>query len=345
MSELLSGRTVSRGHAGQLRRYHVPDELTPEQKFDHWRDWYGSAVETPMRLERIRGPVGPSFNPSAASLAAPGFSLIEVHNEPVAGYWSKNPDANDLRLVYFRHAPSVTLYSSDAGPVSSGYVRFLDVTRRGGFEAPSGLHAFQVNIDRSRLALDDRSYARLLRLQNLNGHALVKSFVVPSLLNWKRAGIAREADGIANILKSVVTALVSSLLGVPGDETGLKPTRRLAIRKYIEANYRNKDLCPDLIAAQFKISRRSLFYLFENEPLPLGAYVRTLRTVKALQLLMDSRAVQMPFADIADASGFSGLQAMRRALKETTGLTVREARQHEPLARMSIVRLSESLAD
>ncbi|MET1156708.1 helix-turn-helix domain-containing protein [Arthrobacter sp.] len=330
--------------AGQLRHYHVPDELEPGQKFDHWRHWYGSAVETPMRLERIGRRVAPSFNPSATSLAAPGFSLIEVRNEPVAGYWDSHPDSNDLRLVYFRNAPTVTLFSPEPEPVSSGCVKFLDVSRRGGFEAPAGLHAFQVNVSRSLLDLDERSHARLLRLQNLNGHALVKSFVVPSLLNWRRPEIVREVDGAASILTSVLATLVTSLLGVPGDETMMQPTRRMAVRNYIEANFRDKDLCPDSIAAHFNMSRRSLFYLFEKEALPLGAYIRTLRTVNALHLLTDSCSVQMPFADVADASGFSGLQSMRRALKESTGLTVREVRQYESLARISIVRLNESLA-
>lgn len=329
--------------AGQLRRYHVPDGLSPEQKFDHWRHWYGSAVETPMRLERTESPIGASFNPTAASFEAPGFSIIEVDNEPVAGYWERNPDSKDLRLVFLKHAPSVTLFSPGALPVSSGYVGFLDVARSGGFEAPAGLHALQVNIDRSRLDLDDRSYRRLLRLHNLNQHALVKSFVVPFLLNWQQPGIAGEASGVADILQSVVMSLAGSLLEVPADGSVLGPGRRLAVREYVKANYRNKDLRPDGIAARFKVSRRTLFHLFEDEPLSLAAYIRTLRTVRALKLLTDPGSHRIPFTEIAQASGFSDLQAMRRAMKETTGLTVRDARQNQSLARNTVVKLQESL--
>jgi AraC-like DNA-binding protein len=329
--------------AGRLTQYNVPHDLTAEQKFDHWRHWYGSAVETPMRLERRGGRPGPSFSPTATSFGVPDVSLIEVRNEPAAGFWSGNPDSHDVRLVYFRHAPSVTLCAPDALPVQTGYVGFLDVARKGGFDAPAGMHAFQVNINRSRLDLDEPSYARLLRQQDLSDHPLVKGFVVPSLVNWKQPGLVREAAGVADILKSVVAALVSSLLQVPADGSLLEPGRRLAIRQYVKANFRNRDLDPDGIATHFKISRRTLFHHFEKEALTLSSYVRMLRTVMALQLLTDPGSRKIPLTDIANASGFSSLQSMRRALKETTGLTIRDARQHESLARTSIAKLRESL--
>ncbi|UXM91825.1 AraC family transcriptional regulator [Paenarthrobacter sp. JL.01a] len=330
--------------AGRLTQYNVPHDLTAEQKFDHWRDWYGSAVETPMRLERRGGQPGPSFSPTATSFGVPDVSLIEVRNEPAAGFWGGNPSSHDVRLVYFRRAPSVTLCAPDPLPVQSGYVGFLDVARNGGFDAPAGLHAFQVNINRSRLDLDERSYARLLQHQDLSRHPLVKGFVVPSLMNWKQPGLASEAEGVADIFTSVVTALVSSLLQAPADGSLLEPGRRLAIRQYVKANFRNRDLDPDGIAVHFRISRRTLFHHFENESMSLFSYVRLLRTVMALQLLTDPGSRKIPLSDIANASGFSGLQSMRRALKETTGLTIREARQHESLARTSIVKLRESLS-
>lgn len=36
----------------QIRRYSVPAGLNPDEKFEHWRTWYGSAIDAPARLEK-----------------------------------------------------------------------------------------------------------------------------------------------------------------------------------------------------------------------------------------------------------------------------------------------------
>ena len=81
------------GNSGRLLRYAVPEGLDPEQRFEHWQGWYGNAVETPMRLEKSAHETSVSCNPSAISLAGPGFSLIEMHNAPALGSWAADPDA------------------------------------------------------------------------------------------------------------------------------------------------------------------------------------------------------------------------------------------------------------
>jgi hypothetical protein len=70
------------GISGHLSRYTVPEGLSAEQRFEHWRTWYGSAVETPMRLEKSAHAAPVPFTPSAISLAGPGFSLIEIVQRP-----------------------------------------------------------------------------------------------------------------------------------------------------------------------------------------------------------------------------------------------------------------------
>jgi hypothetical protein len=126
-------------NSGQLRRYTVPEGLSPDQRFEHWRTWYGSAVETPMLLEKSAHGAPVSFAPSAISLAGPGFSLIEMYNAPALGSWAPNPDTRDLRLAYFRKAPALTLALNGVPePVSPGSVRFIDTSLGGSFDAPEG---------------------------------------------------------------------------------------------------------------------------------------------------------------------------------------------------------------
>lgn len=102
-----AGRRPDGGGHGFNRLYETPEGLSPSQRFEHWREWYSQAIETPVRLEPT-GPVSARFSPSASSFAGPDFSLIELQNGPAAGSWSANPDLNDLRLTYFAKAPSAT---------------------------------------------------------------------------------------------------------------------------------------------------------------------------------------------------------------------------------------------
>jgi hypothetical protein len=42
----------------RIRRYSVPAGLSSEEKFEHWRTWYGTAIDAPVRLEGSG--IGPS---------------------------------------------------------------------------------------------------------------------------------------------------------------------------------------------------------------------------------------------------------------------------------------------
>jgi AraC-like DNA-binding protein len=332
------------GNSGRLRRYAVPEGLNPEQRFEHWRAWYGNAVETPMRLEKSAPKTPVSFNPAAINLTGSGFSLIEMHNGPAVGSWAPNPDAADLRLAYFRKAPGLTLTLNGVPePVSPGSVRFIDTSLRGSFDAPEGFHALQLNIDRSSLNLSEAQLRSLLRLPDLARHPIVGTFVIPALMSWKRPGIDREASGTADILRSLMATLVGSLLESPIDDEAQKPALNRAVKKYLAASYDNPNLDVTMIAEKFNLSRRSLFYFFENEELHLGERIRALRTRKALELLLQADAQQITYSEIATLSGFTNVQSMRRAIKEFTGMNVREIHRSETNVRDALQQLRESL--
>jgi AraC-like DNA-binding protein len=332
------------GDSGRLRRYAVQEGLNPEQRFEHWRVWYGSAVETPMRLEKAVRKTPVSFNPSAINLAGPGFSLIEMHNAPALGSWAPNPDAADLRLAYFRKAPGLTLTLNGVPePVSPGSVRFIDTSLGGSFDAPEGFHALQLNIDRSSLNVSEAELRSLLRLPDLVKHPIVGTFVIPALMSWKRPGIDRAASATADILRSVMATLVGSLLETPIDDEAQKPALSRAVKKFLEASYDDPNLDVAMVAERFNLSRRSLFYFFENEELHLGERIRALRTRRALELLLQPDAQKTTYAEIATACGFTNTQSMRRAVKEFTGMNVREIHRSETDVRVSLQQLRESL--
>ena len=170
--------------------------------------------------------------------------------------------------------------------MSPGAVRFIDTSLGGSFDAPEGFHALQLNIDRSSLNVSEARLRSLLRLPDLAKHPIVGTFVIPALLSWKRSGIDREASGTADILRSVMATLVGSLLETPVGDEAQKPALSRAVKKYLDANYDNPDLDVATVAERFNLSRRSLFYFFENEELHLGERIRALRTRRALELLL-----------------------------------------------------------
>lgn len=332
------------GNSGHVRRYAVPEGLSHEQRFEHWRTWYGSAVETPMRLEKSAHAAPVPFTPSAISLAGPGFSLIEMYNAPALGSWAPNPDTRDLRLVYFRKAPALTLALNGVPePVLPGSVRFIDTSLGGSFDAPEGFHALQINIDRSSLNVSEAALGSLLRLPDLAKHPIVGTFVIPALLSWKRPGIDREASGTGDIFRSVMATLVGSLLETPVDDEAQKPALSRAVKRYLDSSYDNPNLDVGMVAERFNLSRRSLFYFFENEELHLGERIRALRTRRALELLLQAGPQGMTYSEIASSCGFTNVQSMRRAVKEFTGMNVREIHRSETVVRGALQKLRESL--
>jgi hypothetical protein len=111
---------VGEPQSGQIRRYGVPAGLNPEQRLEHWRTWHGSAVDTPMRLEKSK-------------------------NQCIA-----------IRLVHLKTSSAEFNFSGRSEVISPGSVTFLDLSADGGFKAQAGLGTVQINIDRNLLGLDEK---------------------------------------------------------------------------------------------------------------------------------------------------------------------------------------------
>ncbi|VXC14820.1 hypothetical protein ARTHRO9AX_220087 [Arthrobacter sp. 9AX] len=71
----------------------------------------------------------------------------------------------------------------------------------------------------------------------------------------------------------------------------------------------------------------------------MHAYIRALRTSEALELLTDQDSWKRSFEGIAEASGFKNLQAMRRAVRESTGLSLRDSQGNPELSRIHAAEL------
>jgi AraC-like DNA-binding protein len=322
----------------QIRRYGVPAGLSLEEQFEHWRSWYGSAIDAPVRLEKTEKLVRPGFHPTALSLDGPGFSLVDVTNEPASCYWNGDTNPSDW-LVYFRTSCDRFSFSGRSEAVSAGTVRFFDLSLPGNFYAPAGLSAVRLHFDRALLGLNDKSVRRLQGLADISENTLIRGLILPALSGWQRTGIAQEMQRLQPVVRSMMTALVSSLLETPADPGDLKLARIAAIKKFVRKNYRNPDLTVDEVVAYSFLSRRALYYLFQDEVLQVSGHIRALRTLEALELLAEATVSKRSLTAIAGASGFTSLQAMRRAVRELAGLSLRDAQENPVLLRIRAAEL------
>jgi AraC-like DNA-binding protein len=321
-----------------IRRYSVPAELNLEEKFEHWRCWYGSAIDTPARLEKTEQLVPPRFNPTALGLDGPGFSLVDVNNEPASCHWSA-PTCSQNWLLYFRSSCAEFSFSGRSEEVAPGTVRFLDHSSPGSFYAPAGFSAVRIHFDRHLLGLDDKSMKRLEGLADVRANPLVRGLILPALSGWQQVDIDREIPRLQPVFRSMMTALVGSLLEAPVDDADVKLARIAAIKKFVRRNYRNPALNVNEVVAYSFLSRRALYYLFEHEALQVNGYIRALRTLEALELLTELNSWKRSFGGIAEASGFTNLQAMRRAVRESTGLSLRDVQENPELSQIHAVEL------
>ncbi|MBE0011257.1 AraC family transcriptional regulator [Arthrobacter sp. AET 35A] len=315
-------------------RYTVPASHSPEDRFEHWRTWFGSAVVAPIRLEKTEAVLRSGFNPSAVSLDGPGFSLVELNNEPANVYWKRDFSSEDLRFVHFR-GPSLTLnFHGRSEAVTPGTVRFLDLSSDGSFLASAGMLTSHINIDRVQLGLDGKSMKRLLEVPDLRENPLVQALVIPALNNWHRSELDLEASRLQPVYRSMMTAVTSSLLEVPADNDDLKLARLLNIKGHIRRNCHHTDFGVDAVVDYSLLSRRSLYSLFCDEDLSVNGYIRAFRTLNALDHLSDMNSRIHSLRNIAQVSGFPNLQAMRRAFDDLTGCSLGDARD-DPEARQA----------
>ncbi|MFJ4027500.1 helix-turn-helix domain-containing protein [Paenarthrobacter sp. NPDC089989] len=201
----------------------------------------------------------------------------------------------------------------------------------------------RIHFDRDLLGLNDRSMKRLESLADIREHPLVSALILPAMSGWQSAGLERELSRLQPVFRSLLTALTGSLLEVPVADADTKPARIAAIKKFIRRNFRNPSLDVDEIVAYAFLSRRALYYLFEDEDLPVNKYIRALRTLEALELLAEPNSWKRSLGNIAEVSGFTNLQAMRRAVRETTGLSLRELQDNSGLPMVHAAELRERI--
>ncbi len=136
-----------------------------------------------------------------------------------------------------------------------------------------------------------------------------------------------EFDAVAEGLVALATKSIAPALARAGDAAVPPPLASfVTIRRYIDRKLASPDLSANSIAAEFNLSRASLYRLFE----PAGGiakYIRKVRLSRAYQEITAAEFSDRRIGFIAYQIGFKNVSAFSRLFHEVYGVTPGEARQ------------------
>jgi AraC-like DNA-binding protein len=136
-----------------------------------------------------------------------------------------------------------------------------------------------------------------------------------------------DFDAVAEGLVALAAKSIAPRLARAGDVVAPPPlVSFVTIRRYIDRKLATPDLCADSIAAEFGLSRASLYRLFE----PAGGiarYIRKVRLSRAYQEITAAELSNRRIGHIAYQLGFKNVSAFSRLFHEVYGATPGEARE------------------
>lgn len=141
---------------------------------------------------------------------------------------------------------------------------------------------------------------------------------------WRRLPII-TAEGserhLANALMSVIAAVCATLPRAKVEGSSRAAVLRIRLIEFIEANLRNPDLDPAVIAQKEHISLRYLHLLFREDGESVGRYVQRRRLEECARLLRDPLRSGSSVTQIACEHGFKSSAHFCRAFRERYGMT------------------------
>jgi AraC family transcriptional regulator, positive regulator of tynA and feaB len=129
-------------------------------------------------------------------------------------------------------------------------------------------------------------------------------------------------DGLSAALNGIITtALGATLEAQEQDRLPVRAAFRQAVETYIADHLMEPSLGPDLLAMRFRVSRRTLYGLFEEAPLSVSGLIRELRLQRSAR---DLRSPDAPgVLAVALRWGFNDASHFSRLFKQRFGISPR----------------------
>jgi AraC-like DNA-binding protein len=319
-----------------LRRLRLkPEDCAPTELFVKWRAALGEVFEvraTPSEIAEFRGEIDVH--------ASPRYVLSARRHSPLS-LIRRCASAQDRFAISLRINGSTTGLAGDCPMrAESGDVIFIDLTQALAMResAPQGfVEAVTLWTARDRILpfVSDENALHGLVLKAESPAGAVIGATLRAFAKTAPKMRLTDFDALADGLVALAAKSTAPALAQDPDVAASPPLATfVTIRRYIDRNLTSPDLSADSIAAEFCLSRASLYRLFE----PVGGiakYIRKARLNRAFQEITAAELSNRRIGHIAYTLGFKNVSAFSRLFQEVYGVRPGEARKraHQSVAR------------
>lgn len=213
--------------------------------------------------------------------------------------------------------------------IEAGDIVMVDLTRP--FEIESGeilTHSIYLDPGQLRELMPQAEALTALPIKSRNGPGAMFRAIFDELFALAPALEENLEDRIAAMLPHALATALCSLK--QADETlpsRMRVLHKQRVRQYIREHLRQANLNPEVIGQAVKLSPRSIYELFTDEPLPVMKWIWAERLDRCHRELAVSALRSRPIGEIAYSWGFSNVAHFSRAFRERFGLSPREHRK------------------
>jgi AraC-like DNA-binding protein len=312
-----------------LRRLRLrPEEAAPAEAFVQWRGALGEVFEvraTPSEISAFRGEIDVH--------ASARYVLSASRHSPVSLVRRSASAAQERVAISLQLNGSATGLAGDrAVSADPGDVIFVDLSQSLTIRqsAQDGLvDELTLWTGRDRilpLVSDENALHGLVLKANSPGGAVIGAAMQTFAGLAPRTQLA-DFDAVAEGVVILAAKSIAPSLARTGGSWAPPPLASfVTIRRYIDRKLASPDLSANSIAAEFGLSRASLYRLFE----PAGGiakYIRKVRLSRAYQEITAAEFSNRRIGFIAYQLGFKNVSAFSRLFHEVYGVTPGEARE------------------
>jgi len=166
-----------------------------------------------------------------------------------------------------------------------------------------------------------------VKLAGKCGLAETTGAMLRGVWNQARAGLPENmGDTLAESILDMFAASWLATEQVKVAESAVSISRRIQIRRYVEAHLRNPDLSARTVAAAFGISPRYLHIIFSSGDETVSNLILRRRLEECAKQLRDQLWAKRTITEIAFGWGFNNATHFARVFRERYGLSPREYR-------------------
>lgn len=295
-------------------------------QFSYWREVLCEAF---VSLDPVRQRMGPGFTGEVCS--SPLGRTMQTSVASSAQFLNRRTEEirrNPVEFIFVNfqlEGSCVVRQDGRESLVQSGDFSIVDTTRPYFLDFRDDWRVLSFRVPRTpflaKLAAPRDAMARCL--SGAHGAGLVATRFAHSLQDLDDNLSEVSQESLSTALTCVVTATLGSMPETrEQDRSSLRLATRSAVEGYIADHLADPSLSPHTIAARFRMSRRSLYSLFEASPLSVSGMIRALRLDRSAQDLL--RPNRPSILEVALRWGFNDLSHYSRIFKRRFGASPRE---------------------